>query len=167
MPDREPRVLSERTGKWILTLYPPLLFQRVRVLEVGRGFRSARVRVSRSLLTRNLNGTTFGGSIFSAADPIYPVLYWQALARRGERVQVWLKGAAVEYLKPAASDLLLEFAVSEADLDQASSALRRDGRFARTHLVRALDDGGLACAEIRTEVYVRRPREGQRELSGF
>ena len=48
---RKPRVLSERGGKWMLTLYPPLLLQRVRVLSIGAGFRSCRVQVTHSLLS--------------------------------------------------------------------------------------------------------------------
>jgi len=160
-------VLSERQAKWLLNLYPPFLFNRIRVLEFGAGFRACRVRVSHSVLTRNLQGTTFGGTIFSAADPFYALMYWQIFARRGQRVQAWLKSARVDYRRPAASALSLEFRLSEEEIERAISAVESEGRFVRSYLVEAVDRDGEVCAEIETEVYLRRPRAGQKELSGF
>ncbi len=164
---RRPRRLSERQIKWLLTLYPPLLLQRVRCVSVGRGFRSARVRVSKSFVTRNLNGTTFGGTIFSAADPVYALLFWQIFAHEGTVVQVWLKTASIDYVKPAASALTLDFAVGEADVDEVRALLARDGRCRKNFRVTAVDRAGETCAAIETEVYLRRPRAAQREVSGF
>lgn len=138
-----------------MNLYPPLLFGRVRVLGVGAGYRSCDVSVRRSLLTRNLHGTTFGGTIFSAADPFYAVMYWQAMARRGLRVQSWLKSARIDYLKPADGHLAMRFEIRELELEEAESALLKHGRFSRLHRVEARDDAGDCCARIETEVFLR------------
>lgn len=162
-----PRVWSARWFKLALNLYPPFLFGRTRVLSVDEGFRRCTVRVRPSLLTRNLQGTIFGGTIFSAADPFHALLYWQLFARRGVRVQAWLKSARIDYLRPAASDLALEFALSEEDVEAARSALDREGRFARTFRTEAIDLQGQVCSVIETEVYLRRPRDKQRDTSGF
>jgi len=151
----------------MLSLYPPLFFQRVRVVAIEPGFRACRVRVERSLLTRNLNGTTFGGSIFSAADPNYAVMYWQIFARRGEVVQSWLKSAAIRYRKPAATALTLEFRLDEPEIEAAAADLREAGRFDRSYLVEAVDRTGEVCARVETLVHVRYPGSGQREVSGF
>jgi acyl-coenzyme A thioesterase PaaI-like protein len=160
-----PRVLSERAVWWMLNLFPPHLLGRIRIREVGRDCRSAKVTVRRSLLNRNLNGTTFGGTIFSAADGIHAVLLWQALARRGNDVEAWLRRASVEYRKPAATDLRLEFELTEADLDDAVDALAREGRFRRTFEIEARDADGEVCAVLRPEVYLRLPR-GAHGLAG-
>ena len=152
---RRPKVLSERSGRLLLNFFPPFLFNRIRIESIGDQFRSCRVRVRRSLLTRNLNGTTFGGSIFSAADPFYAVMFWQIFGRRGMRVQTWLKSASIEYLKPAAGDLVLEFELTEEDIEGAATILARDGRYTRTFETEALDPKGRVCARIRTEVYLR------------
>lgn len=167
MATRGPKVWSRRKGRWMLNAFPPLFFSRVRVLEIGEGFRSARVRVRRSLLTRNLNGTTFGGAIFSGADPIYAVLYWQVFARRGVEVQTWLKTARIEYRRPAQTHLELEFALSESEIEAAAQELEGRSKFVRTYGIEAKDTSGEVCAFIETEVYVRRLRGDQREVSGF
>ena len=152
----------------MLNLYPPLLFNRVRVVSIDPGYRAARVRVARSIFTRNLNGTTFGGTIFTAADPIHAVLYWQIFARRGEKLQVWLKTARIDYRRPAKGTLELVFSVADEDIDTALEDLDRRGRALRSHTVEAIDPSdGTICAVIETEVYMRRLRPGQREVSGF
>ena len=162
-----PRVWSERWFRLVLNFYPPFLFGRTRVLSVGRDFRSCTVRVRPSFLTRNLQGSIFGGTIFSAADPFHALLYWQVFAHRGLRVQAWLKSARIEYRRPASSDLTFVFELSEDDVDQAQIALDHDGRFAKVFKTEAIDRGGQVCAEIHTEVYLRRPREEQKDTSGF
>ena len=165
--DRPPKVLGERPGRWLLNLYPPLLFNRVRIVEIGEGFRSCRVRVARSLWTRNLHGSTFGGTIFSAADPFYAVMYWQIFARRGQRIQVWLKSANIRYRKPAASALTLDFVLGNDEIERAAAGLEGQGRHTATHRTEAVDRDGDVCAEIETEVYLRLLRADQREVSAF
>jgi hypothetical protein len=109
----------------------------------------------------------FGGTIFAAADPFFAMLYWQVLARRGLRVQAWIKGARIEYLKPAESELTIDFALTEEDVAGAQRALEREGRYSRTHTARAVDRQGQVCAVIELVVYLRRPRGGQREVAAF
>ena len=125
------------------------------MLELQPDFQLARVQVRRSLLTRNLNGTTFGGSLFSAADPIHGVLYWQLLARRGLAVQTWLKGARIEYLRPAHTSVELEARITNEELEAAVEALEQRGKFVHTHTLEAHDRGGTLCARFQVEVYGR------------
>ncbi len=167
MRGKRARVLGERRGRWLLNFYPPFLFNRVRVLEIGPGFRLCRVSVRRSLLTRNLQGTTFGGTIFSAADPFYPVMYWQVFSRLGVVVHAWLRSAKIRYTKPARSALSLRFELTDEDVAQARDALERDGRYACWHTTEATDRDGAVCAVAETEVYLRVPGESQRGSSAF
>lgn len=162
-----PRVLNERYGRWLLNLYPPFLFNRIRIVRIGPGFRSCRVRVGKSLVTRNLHGSTFGGSIFSAADPMHAVMFWQIMARRGDRVQAWLKSATIRYRKPAATALTLDFRLGDDEVERACASLDRDGRFIETYRTEALDRDFDVCAVIETEVYLRRTRVGESDVSAF
>lgn len=151
----------------LLNLYPPYLLQRIVVVDVAEDFRRARVRLKRSLLTRNLNGTAFGGSIYAAADPVYALMYWQALAQRGMALQTWLMAARAQYRKPAASSLTFDFALTAADLDGAQAELQARGKAVRTHRVEARDPHGAVCAELELVNYLRLLRAGDREISGF
>lgn len=164
---REPRALSPRQLKWLLNLFPPWLLQGIRIVTISPDLRRATVRVRRGLLTGNLNGSTFGGTVFAAFDPVCAILYWQILAHRGVRVQAWLRGASIRYVRPAKSALTLVFEIGEQDVEDALAALRAGGRFTRSHHVIATDAAGEICAEADTEVYLRLPREGQMEVSAF
>src|SRR3954470_9434252 len=97
--------MNENTMKWLMRLYPPMLFQRIWVKKVEKGFRGIEVKINRSLLTTNLGNSIFGGTIFSATDPFYALLLGQVMQRRGFRVTVWLKSAQINYLKPGRTDL--------------------------------------------------------------
>ncbi len=156
------RIMSERSFRWLLNLYPPMLFHRVRIVEFGAGFRSCQVQVRRSLLTRNLNGTTFGGAIFTGFDPIYALLYWQVFARRGQDLQVWLKAAEVDYLKPAKSHLTIDYQLDDDAIERAAAAIERDGKAVQAHSAHAIDASGECCATARCQVYLRRVEDNGR-----
>jgi acyl-coenzyme A thioesterase PaaI-like protein len=154
------------TLRRLLSLYPPFLFQRIRVISISDDFRRSTVRVSPSLLNRNLNGTIFGGTIFSAADPMYAVMLWQLLARRESNARVWLRRGRVRYVAPAASALTLRFELSEQDLEAVLGGLGQHGRYDARFTTEAVDARGGVCAVIETEVAVR-VREAGDGPSGF
>jgi acyl-coenzyme A thioesterase PaaI-like protein len=161
------RKLSPRAMKWLLNLFPPLLFQRIKILEVGSDFQSCRVRVKRSIWTRNLHGTTFGGTIYSAADSPLPILYWQLFAHRGLQVESWLQAGQIRYEKPAATELILEFRLSDEDVAWATEELEAQGRFRQSIDVEAVDSDGSICARITMEAYVRIARDEQGAHAAF
>ena len=78
--------LSETFGRFVLNAYPPFVLNRIRITSIAEGYRACRVKIKRSFLNRNMNGTTFGGALFSAADPFYAILYWQIFERKGYKL---------------------------------------------------------------------------------
>jgi acyl-coenzyme A thioesterase PaaI-like protein len=164
---RLPRVWSESRLKWVLNLYPPFFFNRIRIVEMGPGCRTCRVRIKKSLFTRNLQGTTFGGTIYSAADPIYAMLLWQILAREGWVTQAWVRTSRIHFTRAAATDLELDFVLSDGDVHDALVTLNEHGRFSRVLKTSAVDREGRVCAEIETEVYMRVPRPEQHQKPVF
>ncbi|HJO26915.1 MAG: DUF4442 domain-containing protein [Planctomycetes bacterium] len=167
MPLLRSRTLSPRAIKWILNVFPPLFFQRIRVREISDDFMSCRVVIKRSLLTRNLHGTTFGGTIFSAADSPLPIMLWQIFAHRGIQVESWLQAGEIHYDHPAATDLLLDFTLTEEEIAEAAAELEERGRFRRRHEILARDRNGQVCARVTMESYIRLPRGSDGGLSAF
>jgi acyl-coenzyme A thioesterase PaaI-like protein len=163
----QPILWSPRKLRRMLNFYPPLFFQRIKVLEVDNDFRRARVRLKRSLLTRNLNGSAFGGSIYAAADPWFPLLYWQALAQQGYAVQGWLKAGSADYKKPACSDLHFEFRLQEDHLAQAKADFAAKGKSVLVDRVDAMDQTGDVCATIECVSYLRLLAQPEATAPGF
>jgi acyl-coenzyme A thioesterase PaaI-like protein len=60
------------------------------------------VKVVRSWRTRNYMGTTFGGSIYAAVDPLYAMMLINVL---GDGFEVWDKSASIRFRKPVEETL--------------------------------------------------------------
>lgn len=145
-------------AKWMLNLYPPLLVNRVVVKHISKNYRRVEVVIKKSFLNRNIQGTIFGGTIFSAADPFFALMYWQTFLQMGVKTEVWLKSAHIRYIKPGSTDLNLTFQLSEEDISTAYNELIKTGKIERTHVVQVRNIHNELCAEIDMIAYLRIPK---------
>ena len=148
-------LVSENVLKWALRIYPPLLFQRIWVVGFEKGFRSVKVKVNKSLISNNYNNSTFGGTIFSAADPFFPLLFHQVLTRKGYKVRVWLRSAEIRYLKPGRKDLFFTASITEDQIKEVEDILNRSEKHRKFYTLQMRDPDGQLCVEVATEVYIR------------
>src|ERR1700761_5639379 len=147
--------VSENRLKWALRIYPPLLLQRIWTVSFHKDFRGVKVKIFRSLLNRNYNRSIFGGTVFAAADPFYPVLFHQLFTHKGYKVIAWSKSSEIQYLKPGMSDLHFEIQISEAEIAEAEEILNTFGKYVKIHLIDIYDETGEVCAALKNEVYLR------------
>lgn len=141
--------------KFILNIFPPFLFSRIIVKRFSKDYREATVRIRRTRLNKNLNSTIFGGTLYSAADPIYALMYWQIFEHRGHRLEAWTRTARIEFLKPGDGHLTLQFALSDMDIQSAEEQLLQNGKIQRWHTVNALNKHGEICTAVHVEIYIR------------
>lgn len=151
---------SAASIRWMLNLWPPFLFQGIRVLDIENEFLSARIRVRRSILTRNLMGTTFGGALASAADPFYPILYWRWLSSRGYSTTCWIRQMNIEFVRPADHNAELHFKISEAQCETARLGIETKGRIDLEDEVEATLPGGEVAARFRVVSALRSRSNG-------
>ncbi|TDQ11689.1 DUF4442 domain-containing protein [Pedobacter metabolipauper] len=154
-------VVSEKTLKWVLNLYPPLLFQRIWVKKFHKGFRGADVKINKSILNKNYNGSIFGGTIYAATDPFYALLFDQLLRREGFKTRVWLKSASIQYLKPGRGTLYFTILITDDMLNEAITALNTSGKFVKAYPMEITNADGEICATVMNEVYVRNLHQGE------
>jgi hypothetical protein len=148
-------VVSENVLKWALRFYPPLLFQRIWVIRFEKGFRGVKVKVNKSLVNNNYNNSIFGGTIFAAADPFYPILFHQLLMRKGYKVRVWVKSAQIEYILPGRHDLYFSISIEEPYLDEIEKALKADEKHIKAYPIEMHDKNGELCVSVAAEIYIR------------
>ncbi len=139
----------------MLNLFPPLLVNRARVRHVSGDFREVDVVLRNSPLNRNLEGAIFGGSIFSAADPYYSMMYQAACGARGVRCEAWVSSAEISYRKAAKTALTFRYRLGEQDIQDALAAMAGEGRYRRWHEIAGVDEDGTVCAAARVECYLR------------
>jgi len=147
--------VSENMLKWLMRLYPPLLFQRIWVQRFDKGFRGVKVKVSKSWLNKNYNGSIFGGTIFAAADPFYPVLLDRILKSKTSRFRIWSKSSRIDFLKPALSDLYFEITLSDEDIAIARKTLANNGKYEKSFSLNIYNDRDEVCVSLLNEVYIR------------
>ena len=156
-------IVSEGVLKWVMNAYPPLLFQRIWVKKFHPGFLGVDVKISNSFLNRNYNGSIFGGTIYAATDPFYAILFDQLMQRRGFKVRVWLKSAAIQYLKPGLTNLYFTLKISEEMISEAEISLKENGKFVKSYPMELFNKQGELCATIMNEVYLRTKFPGERQ----
>jgi hypothetical protein len=147
--------ISENTLKWIMRLYPPMLFQRIWVKKIHKDFRGIDIKINRSLFTSNLGNSIFGGTIFSATDPFYALLFGQIMQHKGYKITVWLKSAEIQYLKPGRTDLHYTIIITDAMIEEAEQALSKEGKFIKEFPIDIYDKSDTLCATALNEVYIR------------
>jgi acyl-coenzyme A thioesterase PaaI-like protein len=147
--------ISENSLKWLMRLYPPMLFQRIWVKKIDKDFRGIDVKINRSLFTTNLGSATFGGTIFSATDPFYALLIGQIMQHKGFKITVWLKSAEIQYLKPARKDLHYSIKIDDEMIKEVEQAITNEGKFVKTYPIEIFDTTGDLCVTALNEVYIR------------
>lgn len=156
-------IVSERTLKWAMCLYPPLLFQRIWIKKFHPGFRGVDVKIANSFLNRNYNGSIFGGTIYAATDPFYAILFDQLMQRKGFKVRVWLKSASIQYLKPGSTTLYFTIVITDEMIKEAENSLTETGKFVKAYPMELFDKHGELCATVMNEVYLRNKFPGEKK----
>lgn len=153
--NKKVRAVNHRIFKFFMNLYPPLLVNRARIKYVAQDYSELIVILKKSIINRNMAGTIFGGSIFSAADPFHAVMYWQIFAKRyNMNVRVWLKSAEISYKRPSETDLTYQFIISDEDVEKAKKNLDEKGRYFVTHTVDAKNKKNEVCAVVNLTTYI-------------
>ncbi|MDB5127037.1 DUF4442 domain-containing protein [Mucilaginibacter sp.] len=148
-------VVSENTLKWIMRLYPPLLFQRIWVRGFNKDFKGVRVKIIKSIFNKNYNGSIFGGTIFAAADPFYPVLFDRVLNTGDRKLKIWSKSSKINFLKPALSSLSFQIILSDADIELAIHTLNTTGKYENSFPIDIYNNNNEVCVSLMNEVYIR------------
>jgi hypothetical protein len=148
-------VVSEGLLKWAMRLYPPLFFQRIWVIGFDKGYKGVKVKINKSLFNRNYNNSIFGGTIFSAADPFYPLLFHQLFSQKGYRVIAWSKSSEIQFIKPGLSKLYFKISISDNDIAEAEHVLNTGGKYIKAHPIDICTKDGEICVTLMNEIYVR------------
>ena len=142
-----------------MNFFPPLLINRIKIVENDSDFMNLKVKVKYSWLNKNLQKAIFGGTIFSAIDPYYAVMYWQIFSTKGIPMEVWIKKVEIRYRKAATSNLEIAFSLTENDIENAIANLKSDSKYEVLHEVNAIDENHEVCTEAKVLVHIRNTKK--------
>jgi acyl-coenzyme A thioesterase PaaI-like protein len=134
-----------------LELYPSFAMMRIKVLEIGDGWRRVRIRLPLNSVSRNPGGVMFGGFQACLADPIAAI----ACSRIFPGYSVWTRAMSVDFQKGGSTDLELRFQMDPVQEAAIAAELREKGRATPTfEYGYYLADGSL-CTLIKNTVAIR------------
>lgn len=140
--------------RWGLNLFPAYLGTGATVSFLSDDFQEVHVRIPWNWRTRDHLGKIFGGSLYGAVDPVYPMMLKKNL---GENYTVEDEEATVRFLKPARTDLYGRFKIDDEELDRIRNELEHHDSVTRVYSVDLLDDNDTAYARVDKTFTIRTP----------
>lgn len=122
-----------------------------KITSVSPGFWKVDVRIPLTYKNRNYAGTLFGGSMFSATDPIYMVQLIQII---GTDYIVWDKSSVVKFKRPAISDAFVTFQFEKEEIDELIQKVKEENEVEVKKLVELKSKEGKVFCEIEKSIYV-------------
>ncbi|HEV2623402.1 MAG TPA: DUF4442 domain-containing protein [Frateuria sp.] len=140
------------TFRRLLNLWPPFLFNSIRVQELAEDWSEARVVLRLRPWNRNYVRTQFGGNLFAMTDPFWMLL---AMHRLGTDYYVWDKAGAIDFVAPGREDVYASFHLTEALVDELRAAAASGDKVLRWFDTEVTTADGEVIARVRKQLYVR------------
>jgi acyl-coenzyme A thioesterase PaaI-like protein len=143
--------LKTKIFRWGMNLYPMYFGTGGKVLFISENWRYVRISLNLNIWTRNYVRTIFGGSLFSATDPFYMLMFYHNLA---PEFVVWDKEANIKFRKPSRTKLSTEFRITEEELEEVKRLARENGSYIVTKTSEWKNsDNELVCV-VERKIYV-------------
>ena len=141
--------------KLLLNIWPPFLFTGIRVVDVSKDFRQAKVRLKLNMFNQNAVGVHFGGSLYAMTDPFCMLL---VMARLGNDYIVWDKSADIDYIKPGKGTVTAEFIITDALIADILTQTAQGEKYLPEIPVYVKDAQGEIVAKLNRKLYIRRKK---------
>ena len=145
--------LRQRFLEKAISFYGPFLGAGVKLEDMSKDYRYARVSMGLTFYNKNYMGTQFGGSLYSMTDPWYMLMLIKNL---GPGYIVWDKGATIRFKKPGRGKVTAEFRLTPEILEEIKNFVDSNTKMDYTFKVEVKDDKGVLICEVDKVVYVRK-----------
>ncbi len=145
--------LRQKFLEKVINYYGPFVGAGIKLEEMSKDFRYAKVKMPLTVYNKNYMGTQFGGSLYSMTDPWYMLMMIKNL---GKDYIVWDKAAAIRFKKPGKGTVRAEFRLTQEDIDEVKVYVAENTKMDKTFKVEIRDDSGTLIAEVDKVIYIRK-----------
>ncbi len=145
--------LRQRFLEKAINFYGPFLGAGVRLEEMTKDYRYARVTMPLRFYNKNYMGTQFGGSLYSMVDPWYMLMLIKNL---GREYIVWDKGATIQFKKPGTGTVQAEFRLNQEIIEEIKLHVKENKKMDYIFKVEVKDQSGKLICEVDKVVYIRK-----------
>jgi hypothetical protein len=139
-----------------IRFYGPFLGAGVRVVEIAKDHRYAKVEMPLTFYNKNYMGTQFGGSLYSMVDPWYMLMLIKNL---GKDYIVWDKAATIHFKKPGRGTVHAEFNLTQEVIDEIKKLVSEKTKIDYTFKVEVKDHNGVLISEVDKVLYIRKKND--------
>ena len=134
-----------------LNLFPAYLGSGGKAIFVSDDWKEVHIKLPLNWRTKNYVGTVFGGSMYSAVDPIYMI---QLIKLLGKNYIVWDKAANIKFLKPVKNTVYARFLIEDYLLDKIRERVIKENSFDIVMNVEYTDKSGKVYAIIEKTLFI-------------
>ena len=122
-----------------------------KIIEVSEDLFNVKVKIPISYKNKNYVGSVFGGSLFSATDPIFMIQLMNIL---GDDYVVWDKAAVIKYKRPARENAFAKFLFSKEEINQIKNNILVQKEIDIKKQVNIVNQSGIVFAEVTKTIYI-------------
>lgn len=147
------KILSNaKLTKFVANIWPPFLLSGIKVIDLSQNYQYCKVRLKSLPLTKNINGTIFGGSLFSMTDPIYSIMLTGIL---GQNYYIWDKSAFIDFISPAVGAVFAEFKISDEIKDKIIKETINGDKYFPEFNCQIKDKSNKLIANVNKKLYIK------------
>jgi acyl-coenzyme A thioesterase PaaI-like protein len=144
--------MKASTFRRLLNLWPPFLFNAIRLQSLSDDYSEARVVLRLRPWNRNYVRSQFGGNLFAMADPFWMLL---AMHQLGNDYYVWDKAGTIDFVAPGREDVFAHFRLEPSVVDELRSEAAGGQKVLRWFETKVETASGELIAVVRKQIYVR------------
>lgn len=139
--------------RWRFNWFLPFRRTGARVTFISDDLLEVRIRLPLDWRTRNPHGSIYGGALYSAVDPIHPVIVARTL---GPGYTVWMKSATVQFKRPSRTAVTAQVKMSAQEIDEIREELRERRKTDKTFHLDLVDTRGAVTASFTFTIHIQK-----------
>lgn len=123
-----------------------------KVISISKDLLVVKIKIPISYKNKNFVGSVFGGSLFSATDPILMIQLLQIL---GNNYVVWDKEASIKFKRPVRENAYATFLLTTSEIDQIKKDIisKKEINLQKVILI-TNKQGTVVFAEVSKTIYI-------------
>ena len=123
-----------------------------RIINVSDDLLNVQIKIKLSYKNSNYVGSIFGGSLFSATDPIFMI---QLLNILDKNYVVWYKAASIKFKRPAKETCYVDFIFTSDEIDQIKKDVSENKEIDLIKNIQLTNkDKTVVFAEVSKTIYI-------------
>ncbi|CAL2081880.1 Acyl-coenzyme A thioesterase PaaI, contains HGG motif [Tenacibaculum sp. 190524A02b] len=123
-----------------------------RLTYVSEDLYHVKVKIPISFKNKNYVGSIFGGSLFSATDPVFMIQLMQIL---GNDYVVWDKDASIKFKRPAKASGYVDFIFTHEEIEDIKNKVASEKEYDLVkHIQITNQDASITFAEVSKTIYI-------------